>query len=171
MKSESDLRQTDVFKIDNIKALEVEGRGWRGQRVGITYRFSDKGAVDNTASHICVRYLRQKSRIRYHNTTDLPPEWRGSKSQYNPEMGANVENRECCEEEAASSCKNSENAENIAAVREAMKRSLSRSARRHARELQSSRDSVRRILRLDLKFHAGCAEAQREGLCCLRKTQ
>lgn len=42
---------------------------------------------------------------------------------------------------------------NIAAVRGALLRSPARSARQHARELQLSRDSVKRILRLDLKFH------------------
>lgn len=43
--------------------------------------------------------------------------------------------------------------ENIASVSAAIIRSPHRSARQHARELNMSRDSVRRILRLDLKFH------------------
>lgn len=43
--------------------------------------------------------------------------------------------------------------ENIAAVREAINRSPSRSARQHAHELRINRESVRRILHKDLKFH------------------
>ncbi|KAK9704511.1 hypothetical protein QE152_g27815 [Popillia japonica] len=45
-------------------------------------------------------------------TFQYPPQWRGSKPQYNPEMGADVEdNREYCKEQAARPCKNSENAQ------------------------------------------------------------
>lgn len=43
--------------------------------------------------------------------------------------------------------------ENIARVRAALTRSPSRSARKHAQELNMNRESVRRILRKDLKFH------------------
>lgn len=43
--------------------------------------------------------------------------------------------------------------ENVARVREALLRSPGRSARRHASELRINRESVRRILHKELKFH------------------
>ncbi len=44
--------------------------------------------------------------------------------------------------------------ENVQRVREALVRSPERSARRHANELRINRESVRRILRKELKFHS-----------------
>ena len=43
--------------------------------------------------------------------------------------------------------------ENIAKVSEALSRSPRRSARRHASELGLNRESVRRILHTDVRFH------------------